>query len=63
MSYILQEHFPELKHELKNTIDVATKIVKRNTDKYGTGDLYPADAVGGIYTAVKQCDKRSHFWL
>lgn len=63
MSYILAEHFPELNGELRSAIEVATKIVKRNTQKYGTGDLYPADAVGGTYTAVKQCDKRSHFWL
>lgn len=64
MSYVLTNHYPELKKDIDCAIDTAVKIVKRNTQKYGTGDLYPAEPVGGIYTvAVKQCDRRSHFWL
>ena len=30
MSYVLTEHYPELKKDLEKAIDVATKIVKRN---------------------------------
>ena len=36
MSYILAEHFPELKGELRSAIEVATKIVKRNTHRNRT---------------------------
>lgn len=63
MSYILAEQYPYSQQELKNALDTAVKIVKRNTEKYGTGDLYPAAPTGGSYIAVKQCDGRNGMWL
>ena len=63
MSYILTEKYPQLKHDIEKALEEAVKIVKRNTKKYGTGDLYPAEPEDDCYIAVKRCDVRLHFWL
>ncbi len=63
MSYILVEHYQDLKQDLEQAIGVATKIVKRNIKKFGSGDVYPTAHKNGKYVAIKQGDVRGHYWV
>ena len=63
MSYILVDHYQELKQDLEQAIGVATKIVKRNIKKFGSGDVYPTAHKNGKYVAIKQGDVRGHYWV
>lgn len=62
MSYILAEHYPNLKNELTKAIDEATASLKRMLDRYASGDVYPSVYENGRYRAVKQADISNNFW-
>lgn len=63
MSFILAKEYPQLAPDIERALGEAVKIVKRNTAKYGTGDLYPAEPEDDCYIPVPRCDLRLHFWL
>ncbi|MBQ8816626.1 MAG: glycoside hydrolase family 88 protein [Lachnospiraceae bacterium] len=62
MSYVLVEHYPELKLMLSDAIKEATDILKRDMVKYASGDLYPARYANGKYVAVKNADPLCYYW-
>jgi len=63
MTYVLTDHYPELKKDLDKAIEIAAKITKRNLPKFGSGDVYPAAHKDGKYTPIPNGDIRGHYWI
>lgn len=52
-----------MKQDLEQAIETAARIVKRNFNKFGSGDVYPSKYKDGKYLAIKQGDIRGNYWV
>lgn len=62
MSYILVEHYPELKETLSKAIDEAISIIRNYMPKYEAGNLYPTFYGDGEYDVAPNGHPSNKYW-